>query len=509
MQTPRNSPRITDIAPVAVPLRLGSLKIEVSDKAEIFQEVDAIMNQENIYDVDIAIIGSGPGGYVAAIRAAQLGAHVVVIEKNQLGGTCLNVGCIPTKAMIGSADRLAEVKSANELGILIDGEIHPDFTRIMDRKTRIVNQFVGGVGFLFKKNQIQLEKGTGQIIDPHTVEITGEQGTHRITTRAIIIATGSIPAIAPIPGLDAPDILTSDDAVSLSTLPESLLIIGGGAIGLEFGYIYNRFGTSITVVEMMDQILPGTDREIASELEKILKRQGIQVYTASKLNRIDDTPDGKTALITTPKGDIQITAQKVLRAVGRWPYTGNLNLDKLGIRTERRAIQVNDYMETSVPGIYAIGDVIGGYLLAHVASEEGIIAVENIMGHPAKMDYRAVPSAVYTNPELATVGLSEENARKQGYSVKIGKFPFRINGKALSIGERDGFVKFVTDGETGEILGVHILGPHATDLLAEAVLAIKMEMTVEEIFSTIHAHPTLTEVTNEAAMDAAGRGIHQ
>lgn len=461
------------------------------------------------YDADIVIIGGGPGGYVAAIRAAQQGAKVILVEKNKLGGTCLNVGCIPTKAMIGSADRFAEIKAAANLGVIVDGEIRVDFQKVMDRKARIVNQLVTGVGMLMKKNKVQVESGFGKLLDPHTVEVQSDNGSKKVTGESIIIATGSVPSDVPVPGLDAKDIMTSDDALALESVPKSILIVGGGAIGLEFGYIYNRFGSKITVVEMMDQILPHNDRETANELEKILKKQGIQFYTDSKLNKVEDSPEGKVAYITTPKGDIKVVAEKVLRAVGRRPYLDGLGIENLGIKMNRRAVAVNEHMQTNIPNIYAIGDAVGGIQLAHVAFEEGSVAVDNIMGKKRKMDYRVVPAAVYTDPEYASVGLSEEAAKEKGYDVKVGKFMFRNNGKALSIDSRDGYVKVVSDKKYGEVLGVQMIGPHVTDLLAEVVLAMKLECTVEEIYSTIHTHPTLSEVTNEAAMDAGGKALHQ
>lgn len=460
--------------------------------------------------LDVIVIGGGPGGYVAAIKAAQLGGKVALVEKDFLGGVCLNRGCIPTKAMIASADvyNMATTKS-KEFGVNI-GDCSLDYEKVTSRREGIVKQLVAGVGFLMKKNGITVYKGTASITSKNTVEVSYADGKKEsVSAKNIIIATGSVPIKVPIPGLDGDNVWDSDGALKAPGVPESLLIVGGGVIGIEWGYIFNKLGTKVTVVELMPQIMPLTDYEVAMALKKILDKNGIVFHLETKVTKVEHKDGKEVVTISDASGDKQITVDKVLVAVGRKPVSDGLGLEKLGIITERGKIPVNAKMQTSIPNIYAIGDVTGGMLLAHKASQEGEIAAENIMGHKAEMDYNTVPAAVYTSPEVATVGLTEDAAKKQGIAFKIGRADFFSNGKAMGIGEREGFVKFIVDAKYGEILGCHMIGPHVSDLIQEVVIAMAAEATIEGYAATIHGHPTLSEVVREAAMDVNGQSIHK
>ncbi|MCS6775556.1 MAG: dihydrolipoyl dehydrogenase [Chloroherpetonaceae bacterium] len=484
-------------------------------------EEQSAMSPVGDFDADVVVIGSGPGGYVAAIRAAQLGARTVCIEKQatEWGGTCLNWGCIPTKAMIASVERLMHVRHADAMGVVIKGEVCFDFSKMMERKNKVVTTLRGGVQQLLKSNHVRSIVGTGRLVDAHTVEVVNGSETQRITTDKIIIATGSVPVIPPIPGLQRnPDdprgvstngIWTSDEAVSATECPGRMLILGSGAVGLEFSYTYRNLGAEVTVVEIMPEILPVADREISAELRKSLKKQGIQILTDARLVNVERTASGLVSTIETKEGARQVETDVILVGAGRRAAYEGLGVETVGIRTHPRGIEVNDYLQTSVPNIYAIGDVTGRLLLAHLASHMGIVAAENAMGHSVKMDYRAVPSPIYTVPEVAWVGLTEEEARQQGYDVITGKFPFRPLGRAMALNEQEGLVKVVAERKYGELLGVHIIGPYATELIHEGVIAIKLESTVEELMTSIHAHPTLAEAIGEAALDVRGEAIHK
>jgi dihydrolipoamide dehydrogenase len=457
---------------------------------------------------DIAIIGGGPGGYVAAIYAGKKKAKVCLIERDELGGTCLNRGCIPTKALIHSANIVSEIKQAKRFGI-ITRDVQIDWNTIQKNKETIVKTLTKGVENLLKANGVKTYKGTAKLLDKNTIEITYQTGQKEtITAQKIILATGSSPVIIPIPGYDLPGVITSDEALSLDALPESMLIIGGGVIGIELGYIYNTMGVDITIVEMLSQILPRQDEEIQKELRKILERQGIKIYTSSKVKAIEKTEDKLITTFETQEGVKQITTDRVLMAAGRKPNTEavkDLNLD-----IQKTGITVDEYLRTNIQNIYAIGDVTGKSMLAHVASHQGITATKNALGQNKKMDYKVIPGCIYTSPEVASVGLTEEEARqKYKDNIKIGRFPFIASGKALTLGERQGFVKIISDSKYNEILGVHILGPNATELAAEAALAIKLECTAEELTDTIHAHPTLSEAVMEASFDLLGEPIHK
>jgi len=469
------------------------------------------MSPTGAHEADVVVIGSGPGGYVAAIRAAQLGGRVVCIERGpkEWGGVCLNWGCIPTKTMIASVERLEAAREAKRLGILT-GEVGYDFAKIMERKEKVVSTLRGGVETLLRSNHVRKAVGWGRLTGPNSVEVTADDGSKEtITTNNIIIATGSRPITLPVPGLEGEGVWTSDDAVSAKAVPKSMLLIGAGPVGLEFAYVFNGLGAKCTVVEMMPEVLPLADSDVAVELRKALTRQGIQFILGSKASRVERGEGGFVVTVSGEKGEQAVECEVILVGAGRAPLTDDIGLEKAGVEFSRKGIAVNEKMQTNVPGIYAIGDVTGKMPLAHVASHQGIVAAENAMGHEAKMDYRAVPSPVFTEPELCTVGLSEKEAREAGYDVMVGKFPFRPLGKSMAIDQQEGLVKVVSERQYGEILGVHIVGPHATDLIHEAVAAIKLEATVEELITMIHAHPTLAEAILEASLDVKGQAIHK
>jgi len=458
---------------------------------------------------EIVIIGGGPGGYVAAIRAAQLGAKVTLIEKDELGGTCTNWGCIPTKALLRGVELLESLEGVKDFGIQV-GQVAVDFSKLMARKDRAVKTLVSGVGGLMKSNGIEVIKGKARLISPQKIEVVDEK-QQKVTyqARKIIIATGSVSADLPIPGAKLAGVIDSDGALQLTNIPESMVIIGAGPIGLEFGTIFAALGTKVTILEMLPQILPSEDPEVASALDKSLKRFKILTLAGCRVKEITTGSEGKKKVVAlTGEGEKAFEAQYVLVAVGRKPNIEGLGLQEVGVRFSKKGIEVNEKMETSIPGVYAIGDVTGQWLLAHFASAQGEVAAENAMGHEVLMDSRVVPRCVYTLPEVAAVGLTEKQAQEAGYELKVGRFPFAANGKATVIGERNGFVKMVAETKYDEILGVHIFGPHATDLIGEAVLAMRLEGTAEDIAQTIHPHPTLTEAMKEAALDVDGRAVH-
>ncbi len=456
----------------------------------------------------IIVIGSGVGGYVAAIRAAQLGAKTTLIEKAEtLGGTCLNRGCIPTKALLRSAEVLSLAKGAEAFGVHIE-KASLDFPSAMKWKGATVSRLVNGVSSLMRKNKRTVVKGTGTIIDPKTVMVV--ESKEMIKGDNILIATGSKSLKIPIKGIDEPGVMTSDDALALEKLPQSILIIGGGVVGLEFAQIFFRMGARISIIEMMPQILPAEDAELASILERALKKEGIEIVTSASVASIASNRQGeKVVSFTTKEGKTEErTVATVLVAVGRGPNTDGLGADKIGLKMERDRIVVNERMETNVPGVYASGDVVGRMMLAHVAMEEGKCAVENIMGMSTRVNYNVVPRCTYTTPEVASVGLTEAEAKKKHPDVKVGRFPFVASGRALTLNAPEGMVKYVVDSKYGEILGVHILGPEASELIAEAVLAMQMENTYKDIGSCIHAHPTLSEAMMEGALAVDGRTIN-
>lgn len=462
-------------------------------------------------DVDVVVIGAGPGGYVAAIRAAQLGASVVCVEKDAKGwgGVCLNSGCIPTKTLIAGAERLLAAREAQRLGVLT-GEVGFDFQKMMARKDKVVQTLRGGVQSLLKANKVRMVSGVARMSDARTVEVVGPDGSKELWHgRAVIVATGAEPIVPPIPGLAGEGVWTSNEALTASEVPEKLVVIGAGAVGLEFAFIYNALGSSTMVVEMMPEILPLADAEVAAELRKSLARQGIAFHLDSRVTAVDRREEGMVVKIDGPGGQVDAAADVVLVGVGRRPVIGDIGLEAIGVEITGHGISVDERMQTTVPGIYAIGDVTGKYQLAHVASHQGVVAAENAMGRSSTMSYKAIPSPVFTEPELASVGLTEVQAREGGYDVVVGTFTFRPLGKAIAMDQQEGMVKVVSERKYGEVLGVHIVGPHASDLIHEAVAAIELEATVEELQRMIHGHPTLPEAILEAALDVDGIALHK
>ncbi len=456
----------------------------------------------------IIVIGGGPGGYIAAIRAAQLGGDVTLIEKNKLGGTCVNVGCIPTKALLHAAGLLDGMREAPELGIMSDSP-KVDWDKVQEHKNQVVEQLSAGVQGLLAANGLEVVKGEASFIDDRTVEVVSEAGTDRVTADVFIIATGSAPSVPPIPGMDLEGVVTSTEALSFPEIPSALAIIGGGVIGVEMASIYASFGSRVTVFEMLPRILPGADAEAVDLLVKILESRGVVIHTAAEVKGIEKAGSGLSVKAAVSGEPILVEADKVLVAAGRRPFTESLNPERAGIKVKKGRIAVDEYMRTDREHIYAIGDCCSPVMLAHVAMKEGEIAAENALTRPAKkMDYRTNPYCVYTSPEFAWVGLTEEDAKKQGYSVKTGKFPLIGNAKSLISGETRGMVKIVAEEKYAKILGVHILASRATDFITEAALAIQLEATLDEIAETIHGHPTFAEAMCEAAMAGLGRALH-
>jgi len=439
---------------------------------------------------------------------AQLGARVVLIEENKLGGVCLNIGCIPTKALLRSAEVYRTFLHAQDFGLTVEGSVTPVWPAIQARKEAVVTRLVQGVELLLRRAKVQVVKGRGRFIAPRTLEIATPDGSERVEAGNVIIATGSRSLQLPLPGMDLPGVIDSTGALVLEELPQHLLIVGGGVIGVEFADIFGAFGVQITIVEMLDRLIPTMDADLGRTLGRQMKKRKVKLHLSSQVTAIEKTPAGLKALVKTPKGDIQIEADKVLVSVGRRANTEDLGLDAAGVRVEKTGIPVDAQMRTNVPGVYAIGDVTGQVLLAHVASLGGEIAVENALGHPASLDLKTVPYIVYTDPEVASVGLTEAQAAERGYDVRVGTFPLSANGKALGYGESSGFVKVVSETNLDEVLGVHIIGPHASDVIHEAALALAMEATLDEIIATVHGHPTLAEAVREACMEVRGQAIH-
>jgi dihydrolipoamide dehydrogenase len=452
---------------------------------------------------DLVIIGGGPGGYVAAIRARQLGMTVTMVEKDAVGGTCLNHGCIPTKAYYRNAEIMRDLSRVEEFGISVTG-LKFSMEQARERKERIVKTLTAGVEKLLADYGVEVVKGQATLRDQNTVAVSGQE----FKAARILLATGSTSASLPIPGLELEGVVDSSALLQINEVPSRLAIIGGGVIGLEFACIFNSFGSKVTVVEYLPSVLNQLDREITRRMGVFLRRQGLTVHSATTVEKVEQ--NGKELLLTAngKKGDIKIPADLVLVAAGRRPLTEGLNLEKLGIVTDEEGfIQVDENFATTVPGIYAIGDVIGGLMLAHVASEEGIVAVEKMAGHSSKLHYNAVPSCIFTFPEIATIGMSEEECISQGLKYRIGKFNFAANGKALTLGETDGLVKVIAD-EDDVIRGVHIIGPHASDLILEGTILVKEGVKTSDFAGTIHAHPTLGEALLEAILDVNGQALH-
>ena len=461
---------------------------------------------------DLVVIGSGPGGYVAAIRAGQLGLKTAIVEKDdKWGGTCLHVGCIPTKDLLLSADVYDYVRNAKEFGI-IDTNVSVDWAAMLARKTKVVTKLAKGVEFLLKKNKVEMIHGLGKIVSPGKISVTDPQcATREISAKNIVVATGSEARMLPGLEADGKTLLTNKEILSLPAIPKSMVIIGAGAVGVEFASIFQRFGTKVTVLEMLPRAVPLEDEEISAELEKSFKHQGIPIQTQAKVTKVTKTANGVTVEYTLADGKPQtLEAETCLVAVGRVPNTANIGLEKTRVKLERGFVKTDGFMQTDEPGIYAIGDIVANSpLLAHVASMEGIVAVTHAAGkHAEPINHRQIPNCTYTEPEVASVGLTERLAREAGHKVKIGKFPYAAVSKAAILGAREGFVKVVSDEKYGEILGVHIIGPRATETIAEAVMAMRLEGTVDDIAHTIHAHPTLAEAVGEAAHAAVDWAIH-
>jgi dihydrolipoamide dehydrogenase len=457
-------------------------------------------------ETDIAVIGGGPGGYVGAIRAAQLGARVVLIEKGLLGGTCLNVGCVPSKALLDAAERYEVLQHAEEFGLKAES-IGYDYVKVLARKQKVVQQLRSGVEGLIKGNGITYIHGTASFKSAHILAVKTDDGNEQeLTAKSIVIATGSVEGRPPIPGLDLPGIIGSTQGLETAP-PASIIVAGGGPIGVEFATIFAAFGSKVTVIEMMPNLLPLEDSEMGKALAQQFQRRGIQVRVGSKLEQVNSSAGGFDAVISGAQDSETIHADALLIAMSRSPFTTGLGLDRLGMEMNGRFIKVDSRMQTNVAGVFAIGDVAGGGL-AHVAMAQGEVAVENALGNDSEMDYRAVPSVTFCHPQVASVGLSEEKAAATGQTLKIGRYPFAAASKAVVIGEPAGFVKVVAEAKYGQILGVHMIGPEVTDLVAEAALSIMMEATIEDIAHTIHAPPTLPEAFKEGTLDVDQRAIH-
>lgn len=457
-------------------------------------------------EFDVVVIGGGPGGYVAAIRAAQLGASVALVEKDRIGGTCLNRGCIPTKALYYSAKSLLAARHAGEFGVNV-GNISFDMAKAVERKDGVVKKLVGGVEQLLKGNGVEVLKGDAFLESAGSVRVTKDGAVDVIAAKkAVIIATGSEPLLIPAFSIDGKNVITSTEALNLKEVPKSLLIIGGGVMGCEFAALFSAFGSSVTIIEMLPSILTTEDKMVSRVILKRFKETGVNVLTEVSVERVEVAEGG---VKTTLKDGREFITEKVLVSIGRSFNSAGLGLEKANVDLEKGRVSVNEKMETNVKGVYAIGDVTGKMLLAHVASTQGIVAVTNALGKVAKMDYSVVPAGIFTDPEIASVGLREKEAEEKGIAVSVGRFPYAASGKALGMDETDGFVQLIVDKGTDKILGCSIVGAHATDLIGEVAFAIKAGATAKDIAETIHAHPTLPELVMEAAEDAHGMAIHK
>jgi dihydrolipoamide dehydrogenase len=457
---------------------------------------------------DLVVIGSGPGGYVAAIRAAQLGLKTACVERDAtLGGTCLNVGCIPSKALLDSTELFDQIRHKAEAHGIRVGEVSVDLESMMRRKERVVSGLTKGVEYLFRKNGVTWVRGTGRLVEPDRVEVVDGAGERQaVTARRLVLATGSAPIPFPGAPFDEERVISSTSALALREIPKHLIVVGGGVIGLELGSVWLRLGARVTVLELQETILPSMDGEIVKAATGLFREQGFEIRTGVRVREIEKSADG--VRVSLEDGEV-VEGDRCLVAIGRRSYTEGLGASELGVRQDARgAIEVDGRYHTGVGEIYAIGDAIGGELLAHKAMEEGIAAVENSAGRAGRVDYDAVAGVVYTWPEIAAVGMTEETARREGREIRVGKFPFSANGRARAMDEAHGLVKVIGDAATGRLLGLHILGPRASDLISEASLAMEFEAAVEDVAITVHAHPTLPEALKEAALAALGRAIH-
>ncbi|MBN1598915.1 MAG: dihydrolipoyl dehydrogenase [Bacteroidales bacterium] len=459
---------------------------------------------------DLIVIGSGPGGYVAAIRASQLGMKVGVVEKSELGGICLNWGCIPTKSLLKSAQVFEYLKHAEDYGVSVEGEVKADFTNMVKRSRGVAESMSKGIQFLFKKNKIDHINGYGTIIDGSTVEVKGSNNKkENYSADHIILATGARSKELPNLKQDGKKVIGYREAMTLDKQPESMVVVGSGAIGSEFANFYNTIGTKVILVEFLPNIVPLEDEEISRQLERSFKKAGMTVMTSSTVNSVDTSDKKCKVKIKTKKGEETLEADIVLSAVGITPNLENIGLEKAGVKVNSGKVEVDEYYRTSVKGIYAIGDIVHGPALAHVASAEGIVCVEKIAGlNPEPVNYDNIPGCTYTSPEVASVGLSENAAKEKGYEIKVGKFPYTASGKASAAGQKDGFIKLIFDSKYGELLGAHMIGANVTEMIAEIVVARNLETTGHEIIKSIHPHPTMSEAIMEAAAAAYNEVIH-
>jgi dihydrolipoamide dehydrogenase len=457
---------------------------------------------------DVIVLGSGPGGYPAAIRASQLGKKVAIVERESLGGICLNWGCIPTKALLKSAQVFEYTKHAADYGIKID-QATAEFEAVIKRSRGVADKMSKGIQFLMKKNKIDVIMGNGKLLSPTKLEITAADGTKQIQeAKHIILATGGRARQLPSMPIDGKKIIGYREAMSLPAQPKSMIICGSGAIGSEFAYFYNSMGTQVTIVEFMPRILPVEDEDISKEMEKQFKKQGMTIMTSSEVTKVETAGSGVKATVKTAKGDVVLEADVLLSAVGVVANIENIGLEALGVKTDKGKIIVDAHQQTSIPGLYAIGDCTPGQALAHVAAKEGINAAEHLSGHkPEPMDYNNIPGCTYTTPEVASVGYTEKAAKEAGYEVKVGKFPFVASGKAVAGGNTDGFIKVIFDAKYGEFLGCHMIGTNVTEMIAEAVVSRKLETTAHEILNAVHPHPTMSEGLKEATAAAYGEAI--
>jgi len=460
-------------------------------------------------DFDVIVVGSGPGGYVTAIRASQLGLKTAVVEKENLGGVCLNWGCIPTKALLKSAQVFEYVKHAGDFGINIS-EYDKDFNAVVNRSRDVANGMSGGVKFLMKKNKITVIDGFGKVQPGKKVAVTDADGKETVySANHIIIATGARSRELPNLPQDGKKIIGYRQAMTLESQPKKMVVVGSGAIGIEFAYFYNSMGTDVTVVEYLPNIVPVEDEEVSKQLERTFKKSGIKVMTSAEVTGVDTSGEGCKVTVKTKKGEEVLDADIVLSAVGITPNIEGIGLEDVGIATDRGRVLINDFYQTNVPGYYAIGDIVKGPALAHVASAEGILCVEKIAGHSVEpLDYGNIPGCTYCFPEVASVGMTEKAAKEAGYELKVGKFPFSASGKASASGHKDGFIKVIFDAKYGELLGAHMIGANVTEMIAEAVIARKLETTGHEILKTVHPHPTLSEAFMEATAAAYNEVIH-
>jgi dihydrolipoamide dehydrogenase len=459
---------------------------------------------------DVIVIGSGPGGYVTAIRAAQLGLKVAVVEKENLGGICLNWGCIPTKSLLKSAQALEYAVHAADYGVSISGEVKADFAAMVKRSRDVADGMSKGIQYLFKKNKVESIFGLGKLAGKNTVEVTDDAGKKtKYTAKHIIVATGARSRELPNLPIDGKKIIGYRKALTLDKLPESMVVVGSGAIGSEFAYFYQTIGTKVTLVEFMPTAVPNEDEDVAKQLERSFKKMKMNVLTSSSVEKVDTSGDKCKVTIKTKKGEEIVEADIVLSAVGITPNTEGIGLEEMKVVTENGRVKVDEFYRTNIEGVYAIGDIVAGPALAHVASAEGIVCIEKIAGlNPEPINYGNIPGCTYTNPEISSVGMTEAKAKEAGYEIKVGKFPYSASGKASAAGQKDGFVKLIFDAKYGELLGAHMIGGNVTEMIAEMVVAKKLEITGHELLKTIHPHPTMSEAIMEAAAAAYDEVIH-